>query len=296
MDVELLNYILKLGPWGVLIIYAGYIVYKDFVKMKSKKEKDENAKKQYEESKTQRETIVEKLDIMRDRFDNKIENLSDKFDNKINCLEMKVDDKIDIMQKQIDAQPENIIKIVELKRLQDQEKHNKQVINQINLGPKLHKLLGNYLDRIKCDHMFLGSLHNGTSSLSGIPYCKFDIIAERFNPIKVRHDVEFAFLYKDSDIIRHDKLPIILNQNNSVFYKLNPDDSSELKADDDILYRRLLSRGIKQLSLHMIRNKNGVPVGFVGFVCYDYYKVNNDELHNCAKELESIYEEWSYDC
>lgn len=290
MDVELINYIIKLGPWGVLIIYAGYIVYKDVMKLKNKKEREADKKKQYEEGKTQREVIVEKLDVISDRFDNKIENLNDRFDTKLTGLENKFDNKIDMIQHQIDIQPEAILKMVEQKRIEKQEEHDRLVINQINLGPKLHTLLGEYLKKIKCDHIFLGSLHNGTSALNGIPYCKFDIIAERFDPVKVRHDVEFSYLYKDSDIIRHDKLPIILNQNDMIFYKINPDDSSDLKLDDDMLYRRLLSRGIKQLCIHLIRSASGIPVGFVGFVCYDYYKTNSDELKVCAKDLEVIYD------
>ena len=74
-----------------------------------------------------------------------------------------------------------------------------------------------------------------------------------------------------------------------VHYIINPDGTSELSEIDDIIYRRMIGRDIKQLILHITRDGNGKPSGFVGGVRYDYNDINTDSMKDCAKELEIIY-------
>ena len=69
--------------------------------------------------------------------------------------------------------------------------HTKQFLDRLKLGPQLHKTLNTFRNRINADHIFIGSFHNGNESITGIPYYKFDIIAERFRPDKVEQDIEF---------------------------------------------------------------------------------------------------------
>ena len=92
------------------------------------------------------------------------------------------------------------------------------MINQISIAPKIHKVMGKYIDRIGCDHIFLGWFHNGTSSISGVPFYKFDLVAEKFNPTTNPKDYEFGHMYKDVDILRHNKLPIELIQNKKIYH------------------------------------------------------------------------------
>ena len=161
--------------------------------------------------------------------------------------------------------------------------HSKQFTDRLKLGPQLHKTLNSYRTRINADHIFIGSFHNGNESITGIPYYKFDIIAERFKPEKIENDVEFASLYKDSDLIIHDLLPMEVVQQGLVHFVINEDNSSALTDIDDILYRRMLGRGVKQLAISLTRDPEGTPSGFVGCVRYDY-----ENIEDIYGEIESI--------
>ena len=70
---------------------------------------------------------------------------------------------------------------------------------------------------------------------------------------------------------------------------IDKDGNSPLADIDDIIYRRMLGRDIKQLAVHITRDGEGKPSGFVGCVKYDYSDMNLNSLKNCAKELEIIY-------
>jgi hypothetical protein len=172
----------------------------------------------------------------------------------------------------------------------DKPSHPKQFLDRLKLGPQLHKTLNAFRARINADHIFIGSFHNGNESITGIPYYKFDIIAERFRPDKVERDIEFAFMYKDADLLRHDLLPSEVVQMGTVHYIIEKDGSSNLEDVDDIIYRRMIGRDIKQLAISLLRDpNNGTPSGFVGCVRYDYEKIDLQELKDCSVELENVY-------
>ena len=168
--------------------------------------------------------------------------------------------------------------------------HSKQFLDRLKLGQHIHTSLRNFCNRINADHIFVGSFHNGNESITGIPYYKFDIIAERFAKNKVEDDIEFAFMYKDADLLRHDLLPSEVIQQGLVHYVIDEDENSYLEEVDDIIYRRMLGRGIKQLALSLLHDPTGMPSGFVGCVRYDYNEIDMHELKECGKELEHIYE------
>ena len=179
---------------------------------------------------------------------------------------------------------------MEEKKEKDNKEHFDKILEQFTQAPKLHRILKLYRERIGCDHIFMGTFHNGSTSISGIPYCKFDIIAEKFKPGKNNNDLrEYTVIYKNSDILVHDNLPVVISQEDYVYFKINEDGSSELEEIDDILYRRCLKYGIKQFAINLLRDENMNPVGFVGCVDFDYDILNFKELNNCAKELEEIY-------
>ena len=117
-----------------------------------------------------------------------------------------------------------------------------------------------------------------------------DIIAERFRPDKVEDDIEFAPMYKDNDLLRHDLLPSEVVQMGTVHYIIEEDGNSTLEDVDDIIYRRMLGRNIKQLAISLLRDpSNGTPSGFVGCVRFDYDKIDLQELKECGSELENVY-------
>lgn len=167
--------------------------------------------------------------------------------------------------------------------------HTKQFLDRLKLGPQLHRTLNTFRTRINADHIFIGSFHNGNESITGIPYYKFDIIAEKFRPDKVERDIEFAFMYKDADLLRHDLLPSEVVQSGIVHYIIEEDGSSNLADVDDIIYRRMVGRDIKQLAIALLRDPSGTPSGFVGCVRYDYEDIDLQELRDCGIELENVY-------
>ena len=170
---SIVNIITELGSFGLLLALAGFIIYNYVKNQPSNKatlpQQDNMAiiKALMEESTKE---IKSSIDAQSKRIDNiertvgiQIHNINDRLD----AIETK-NDKI--------------------------SQHTKQFNDRLKLGPQLHKTLNAFRNRINADHIFIGSFHNGNESLTGIPYYKFDIIAERFRPDKVERDIEFAFM------------------------------------------------------------------------------------------------------
>ena len=96
-------------------------------------------------------------------------------------------------------------------------------------------------------------------------------------------------MYKDADLLRHDLLPSEVVQMGTVHYIIDKDGNSQLEDVDDIIYRRMIGRDIKQLAISLLRDPNGTPSGFVGCVRYDYEEIDLQELKDCGIELENVY-------
>lgn len=274
MDSIISQFISEWGTLGVVLFAIGWLVYDN-----------------WKTSKTRSSNKEETLTVVRGLGD-KIDNLSDKIkivDNKVDDFKSQVDSKIEMLEEKVDTMPEtNIVRMQDAQTQRDIA-HLKQMDDLIKLGPKLHRIIQNANQMIGSDHIFVGSFHNGNSSLSGIPYYKFDIIAERFSPHKVARDCEFAHMYKDADILRFDMLPSLLVQNGMVHFEVPAEGEIALAEYDDIIWRRMRGRGIRQIALRMTRDSKGSPSGFVGVVKYDNTKLNLEGLENCAIELEEIY-------
>lgn len=288
MDNIIHDIITQYGVLGVIVILAGYIIWDKISSSKSGVDVDEKL----DDIKTDINDIKVDIPVMSQKIsliEKEVLITNEKFDEKIEFLETKINNKIENLENRIKEQPNHVIQALNVQSQRQHDNHNKQMMNQIHLAPKLHKAMGEYVKRVGCDHMFLGSFHNGTTSLSGIPYYKFDIVAEKFKPEMVCRDCEFGHMYKDVDILRHDKLPTILMQNEQIHYIINKDKTSELSEIDDILYRRMCGRDIKQLAINILHDPNGIPMGFIGCVKYDYNDLNLSELSNCAYEIEIIY-------
>lgn len=255
---EIIKVVLELGSYGLLLCLAGWIIY-DYVKNKPKKSA----------SAPSNDTNSDIKNLINYNF-NEIKTSISSISDRVVKLETAVND---------------------LSTQHPKVTHPKQFLDRIKLGPQIHKTLNTFRSRINCDHIFIGSFHNGNESLTGIPYYKFDIIAERFRPDKVENDIEFAHMYKDNDLLRHDLLPSEVVQMGTVHYIIDENGESPLKDIDDIIYRRMLGRGIKQLAVSLLSDPNaGTPSGFVGCVNYNYNKIDLVELKECARELEEIYE------
>ena len=162
---EIVKLITELGSFGLLLGLAGWIIY-NYVKdaPKATKEKEEFKK----------------------MFDNCINDIK----TSIGAIDRRVDG-LELSIQTIKNNPTQSVVINQTKN----EDHTKQFLDRLKLGPQIHKTFNTFRTRINADHIFIGSFHNGNESLTGIPYYKFDIIAEKFKTNKVERDIEFAFMY-----------------------------------------------------------------------------------------------------
>lgn len=251
---DIVKIVTELGSFGLLLALAGWIIY-NYIK--------DNPKTAKSNLKTELKEVV----------DSSVKDLKHSINH--------INDRVDKLEVSINSSKSANQPV--------KTSHSKQFLDRLKLGPQLHKTLNTFRTRINADHIFIGSFHNGNESITGIPYYKFDIIAERFRPDKVERDIEFAFMYKDADLLRHDLLPSELVQKGIVHYTINSDGTSNLEEIDNIIYRRMIGRDIKQLAVSILYDPTGTPSGFVGCVRYDYEKIDLFELKECGRELEADY-------
>lgn len=251
---DIVKLVTELGSFGLLLCLAGWIVYNHIKNIPKTENERDDFKKTFDNYITEIRTTLSTINTRVTGLESVIESLNDK--------------------------PAQHIKTTD---------HTKQFLDRLKLGPQLHKTLNTFRTRINADHIFIGSFHNGNESITGIPYYKFDIIAEKFRPDKVDRDIEFAFMYKDADLLRHDLLPSEVVQRGVVHYTIDKDGNSILADIDDIIYRRMVGRDIKQLAISLLRDPSGTPSGFVGCVRYDYEEIDLHELSDCGAELENVY-------
>ena len=260
---DIVKVVTELGSFGLLLALAGWIVY-NYIKEGPKSSKSIDFKAEIKSE--VKEVISESVSDLKKSINSINERVSG-LERNINSLT-----------------PTQTLDIAT-----SRPSHPKQFLDRLKLGPQLHKTLNTFRTRINADHIFIGSFHNGNESITGIPYYKFDIIAERFRPDKVDRDIEFAFMYKDADLLRHDLLPSEVVQRGVVHYIIDENGKSVLEDIDDIIYRRMIGRDIKQLAISLLRDPEGTPSGFVGCVRYDYEEIDLHELKDCGIELENVY-------
>ena len=238
--------------------------------------------------------LDDKLDVISDRFD----LLEQEFNNKIDNLNERVDGKMEVLEERITNIPkENMQEMIKREdELVEAERklHQKALEDIMKLGDEIYELLNDYTEKINCTHLFVGSFHNGSSSLQGLPYIKFNIIREAYHPTDIPDtDHPFAPVYRDCDLSLLGKLPQMLIQKNLLYFSVDENNNSEMFKYDGCIVRRMIGMGIKQIALHTLREQNSdgnlIVSGFVGVVKYDYEKMDLTELENCVKKIENIY-------
>ena len=265
---EIVKLVTELGSFGLLLGLAGLIIYNHFKNNPNSAKEKAEFKKMFDDSINDIRSSINTINDIK---------------SSINTINTRVTN----LESLVNGFKNGIIKPI----CNDHVKpsHPKQFLDRLKLGPQLHKTLNTFRTRINADHIFIGSFHNGNESITGIPYYKFDIIAERFRPDKVERDIEFAFMYKNADLLRHDLLPSEVVQRGVVHYIIDAEGNSNLADIDDIIYRRMIGRDIKQLAISLLRDPSGTPSGFVGCVRYDYEEIDLSELKDCGIELENVY-------
>lgn len=210
--------------------------------------------------------------------------------NKFNDLQDDFNDKISYLETRINQMPiENIIEAFnEAERIKS-EKEQKMFLDTLRLGNCADELLEQYTKKINCTHIFVASFHNGTNSLTGNPYFKFDIIKEAYHPTDIQeNDHAFEPVYRDCQLSLLGKLPALLIDKGMIFFELDEHNKSEMEKYDNIIINRMRGMGIRQIALHVAYD-NEMVSGFVGCVKYDNEKMNLELLKECTRKLELIY-------
>ena len=170
------------------------------------------------------------------------------------------------------------------------EMEQKLLLDNLRLGEESYKILRNYVEKINCSHIFVGSFHNGTNSLTGAPYFKFDIIKELQNPNDIqKDDHEFAHMYHNNPLSLYDKLPLTLITEEMLYFNTEiPESKEKMEKLDPLIIRRMIGTKIQQIALHVTYD-DGMLSGFVGCVKYNQDKLDLDQLKLCVKDLELLY-------
>lgn len=292
MEQVISELIAQWGTFGLIVVLVGFIIY-DYIKKNTGK-KDCNVASSSTTGCLKGDLVLDRLNDIKDSINIKIDGVSaniDAINTKVECLEDKFDTRIHSLEKEVNKIPSLNIQKLEENAMVKKQAHSKQMDDVLKLGPKLYDILDDYIPKINCTHIFIGSFHNGMESITGIPYYKFDLVVERFNiNDHDERDHEFAPVYKDADLLRYGKLPLALVQNKTLHFTIDDDNNSELFNLDDIIVRRMIGMGIKQIALQLLCDSANRPSGFLGCVKYDNNEmINIKELQRCAYELENIY-------
>ena len=292
MEQVISELIAQWGTFGLIVVLVGFIIY-DYIKKNTGK-KDCTTPSIGTTGCLKGDLVLDRLNDIKDSINIKIDGVSaniDAINTKVECLEDKFDSKIHSLEKEVNKIPSLNIQKLEESAMVKKQAHSKQMDDVLKLGPKLYDILDDYIPKINCTHIFIGSFHNGMESITGIPYYKFDLVVERFNiNDHDERDHEFAPVYKDADLLRYGKLPLALVQNKTLYFTIDEDNNSELFNLDDIIVRRMIGMGIKQIALQLLCDSSNRPSGFLGCVNYDNNEaINIKELQRCAHELENIY-------
>lgn len=290
MGTIISQFITEWGTLGAVIFLIGWFAYENWKSNKAKAKESKYNSSLIDDIKHEIQTEVGHVNTSVANLHDFVDSRIDIMDSKIDNVEKCMSDRIDILSDRIDMIPADSVAASRKQNEDDANQHLKQIQDVMLLGREMHVIMKKYTELTHADHMFIGSFHNGTTNLTGIPFCKFDIISECYCENKVEQDHEFAPVYKDADILRYGSLFSVLFQNEYILCKVDPDGGdNEMAKYEDIIWRRMYGLGIKQIAVHILRDPSNSPSGFLGIVRYDDEPMNMSELHICAKELEHIY-------
>lgn len=252
------------GVMGIVFVSALYIIWENI--RRNKEIQEYYIRSQGDTDKLDdNNTILHELWMVVDQLSAKVAVIEEKVTTKLAELDQKIDK----------SHPAHI------------DEETKRFEGTMHVAPTIHTILNNYVTDCRADHILLAMLHNGTKSLTGMSYFKFDIVAEKFFPVTNPQDEEMAPRYKDVDITLHNRLPAAVIQNKGIMFDLTHEEC-DLETIDEIIYVRCRARGIKYIAFISIRDNNGVVVGFICAYSFND-SLDMEQLSEAAKTLEQLY-------
>lgn len=272
MNEIVLELISQFGISGVILALVGYIAYNGYKSNLRKEAGEDNP------------SIIRKLiEQVNSKLDS-LETRENDFEKKImEHADQSAEDRIDLHNRLNDM--ENTLNELKNPDSIDIEARNIAILSK--RYPMIHKILGNSMDDIGCDHIAIGHVHNGSKGITGIPFIKCTIVAERYDPIKNPEDIELGAKYKGEDLMRHNLLPMAVMQHDYVHFDVY--EGSPLMELDLVTYQQCLKRGIKELAFHSLKSRDGLVFGFL--ICYSFKsgELNAAEIKQTATLLEEVY-------
>lgn len=276
MNEVVMQTVAQWGMAGVALAAAAYVIWSTHKEERKNKERYEEKLIELTTKTSARETMsVLKQDV---------ETMSEKIDN-LSCSQEVCGKKLVDMGNRIEKIEETISHQSERKMQYEADR----LMKMTKITPTIHTLIQNNMEEIKADHVFVALLHNGTESLTGIPFVKMDVIVEKYNPIDNVNDIDYANIYTNEEITRHDKLPAAILQNDFLDIVVDEKGRSHMDTLDVISARQMKSIGTKRIMFECIRDSRGMAMGFVCAYSYTTHDMDLELFRETVKTLERVY-------
>lgn len=265
MNEIILELISQFGISGIILVLVGYVAY-DRYKLNTSKQAGED------DASLNRGLIKQ----VNDKIDS-IQDHQKEFEEQTAEIRKAISNRLDKIENTL----------IKIKDPHPADMEAKVLTTLSERYPMIHKILGNAVDNIGCDHIAIAHVHNGMKGITGIPFIKASVVAERYDPVKNPHDIELGSRYQNEDLMRHDLLPASVIQKDYLCFEVY--ENSPLQEVDIFLHQRCLRRGIKSIAFHALKSHKGFIFGFL--VCYSLTskRLNESEIKQTAALLEEVY-------
>lgn len=215
-----------------------------------------------------------------------VSSIMDRFD--------KITERLVTLENNVDKRLTKIEDCINHKDLDQRDLEKKRLQAVLNFGPLINTIMTNYIGDISADHICIGLLHNGVYGPTGIPFLKFDVVAEKMFPIRNTQDKELIPEYNNVNLTTMDKLPAAIYQNDYVFFDLeNENDVNVFEGINDSICRKSMKIGIKKIIFASTSDQHGCINGFVCAYSFDD-TFNVDAFMEMRKMIEKLYIDIKY--
>lgn len=254
-----LQIISQFGMPGIILCMLGYLAWD---KYKTNKEQKEKGYKDFRE-------------VIHD-INDRIQEMERKSD----AADTEIYDRMDRLEQRIED--------INVTNHPTPEMEQAHINYSVETYPVIHTLLEHAKQSIDCDHIALAHFHNGTKGVTGIPFVKFTVVAEKYNPIEFPADDSLTERYVNMNMMAFDKMPQAMIQNDSVVFNI---DDEKFQQIDSKTYYNCLKKGIKRIAMKKFCDEEGRPIGFI--ICYRFREgvMNKTALDGCIQLLEGVYQD-----
>lgn len=283
MDQILLETLAQWGAAGIIVFVAGYIIWNTHKEEKKIKEKYEEKLLQINGN-SDTESTEKTKDAIKECINEPIRQINSKIDSVVRTQE-EYNTKLDNINNKI-TDIESIVNGM----VKDEPRHEADRLKKLaSLAPAINTVLNSNMTKMRADHIFIALLHNGVQGITGIPFIKQTVVAEKFDPLKNINDKEYLIFFKDDELTKHDKLPTAILMDGLVDITVDEDGSSMMDDLDAIAAHHMSKTGTKRIMFNILRDSNSIPMGYVCAFSYTTRDMDIKVFKEAAKLIEHIY-------